>query len=245
VGRIDLHALRQQMLHFIRRGMKRHPGAPTFSVILVLLAALVAYWGYGEHRKRELPRTVSALVQDASLRLQDALKGEGDALDAHPDVLRRLDQHVIAVSAHLSKLRATDTAAIEAFANAADDYLLTAREILRRRAAEYRYRMALSDSTRALREHMRFDNHTGTWITEAVRMRNRMEADYRDYRLTTEALAKLLELFSESRARLVPYADRAVLADEKAVSAARGRALETYGKKTADVERVGQLNAYR
>ena len=243
---VNLHALRQCVLQFVRRGMKRRPGARTATVVLLpLLAALIGYWGYGEHKKRELPRTVSAFVHDASLRLQDALQSDGDAIGANPEMAHRLDQHVAAVNGHLLKLRATDTAAIEAFATAADDYLLTTREILRRRASDYRYRMELSASTRALRDHMRSDNRTGAWVTQAVRMKDRMEADYRDYRLTTEALAKLLELFSASRAKLAPYIDPALLADENVVAAARGRALETLRNNTADVERVGQLNAYR
>jgi hypothetical protein len=234
------------MLQFVRRGMKRRPGIPGATVVLLpLLVALVGYWGYGEYNKRQLPRTVSALVRDASLRLQDALKRDSDAAAANPESARRLDQHVDAVNGHLLKLRAMDTAAIEGFAAAADDYLLTTREILRRRASDYRYRMALSESTRALRDHMRSDNHTGAWVTHAVQMKDRMEADYRDYRLTTEALATLLELFPDSRARLVPYMDPALLADESVVSAARSRALESFRKKTADVERVGQLSAYR
>ena len=241
---VNLNALRQHMLQFVRRSMTRRPGPPIAAVV-VLLVALAVYWGYNEHKKRELPRTVSAFVHDASLRLQDALQSDGDAIDANPDDARRLDQHVIAVNGHLVQLRAMDTAAIEAFANAADDYLLTTREILRRRASNYRYRMALSDSTHALRDHMRSDNHTGAWVTQAVRMKDRMEADYRDYRLTTEALAKLLELFSASRTELATHADPALLADDRAVAAARSRVLETFRKKTNEVERVGQLNAYR
>ncbi len=243
---VNLHALRQHMLQFVRRGMKRRPGMPSATVVLLpLLVALVGYWGYGEYKKRELPRTVSALVRDASLRLQDALKSDSDATAANPEIARRLDQHVDAVNGHLLQLRAMDTAAIEAFANAADDYLLTAREIVRRRASDYRYRMALADSTRALHNHMRSDNRTGAWVTQAVQMKERVEVDYRDYRLTTEALAQLLELFSASRAKLAPHVDHAVLAEERAVAAARNRALEALTQATAEVERISQLNAYR
>ena len=242
----DLHPLQDRLLAFVRHEMKRRPGARTAAVIVLpLLVAGLVYWGYGEHKKRELPKTVSAFVQDASLRLQDALGSDGDAIGANPETAYRLDHHVTAVDRGLSKLRAIDTTSIEEFASAADDYLLTTREILRRRAADYRYRMHLSESTRALRNHMRSDNRTGAWVSQAVRRKEQMEADYRDHRLATEALAQLLGQFPASRAKLTPYIDLALLADESVVAAARSRALEAFGKITDEVEKTGQLNAYR
>jgi hypothetical protein len=244
-----LHALQDPLLAFVQHEMKRRPRARTAAaIVLPLLVAGLVYWGYGEHKKRELPKTVSALVQDASLRLRDALGSDGDAIAANPETAHRLDQHLVAVDRGLLKLREIDTTSIEEFASAADDYLLTTREILRRRAADYRYRMQLSESTRALRNHMRSDNRTGAWVTQAVRRKEEMEADYRDHRLTMEALAQLLEQFSASREKLTPYLDAALLADESAVAAAGGgggRAHKAFRKITEEVEKTGQLNAYR
>jgi hypothetical protein len=243
---VNLHALQQHALQFLRRKMKRRPSARTAAVILLpLVVAAVGYWGYGEHKKRELPKTVSALVHNASQRLEDALSSDGEATGASPEAAHRLDQHLVAVDRHLLRLRGMDATTIEEFANAADDYLLTAREILRRRASDHHYRMQLSESTQALRHHMRSDNRTGAWITQAVQTKEQVAADYRDYRLTTEALAKLLGLFSASRAKLAPHVDHRLLADENVVAAARSRALEAFRQITDEVERTGQLNAYR
>lgn len=241
------HTLPERLLAFVRSEMKARPRARTAAVIVLplLVAAALVYWGYGEHKKRELPKTVRTLVQDASLRLEDALGNDVNALGANSETASRLDQHVVAVDRGLSKLRALDTASIEEFASAADDYLLTSREILRRQAADYRYRMHLSESTRGLRNHMRSDNRTGAWVTEAVRRKEQMEADYRDHRLATQALAELLGQFPASQAKLTPYIDVALLADPGMVGAARSRALEAFTKITEEVGKTGQLNAYR
>lgn len=238
----DRPALRHRMLQFIRREMNAPRLRLARGVLILVLVAAAVYWGYGEHKKRELPKTVSALVRDASMRLHDALSVEADT---DPATAQRIDQHAIAVDHHLRRLREMDTAAIEEFAGTADDYLLTSREILRRRAWDYRLRAQLTESTQALRQHMRTDNRTGAWVSQAVRAKERVEAEYREYRLTMDALEKLLGLFPASRARLTPHVDSALLADEGVVAAARVQTLETFRKITDEVERTGQLNAYR
>lgn len=244
---VNLHALQEHVLQFVRREMKRRAKGRTATVILLpLVAALAIYWGYGEHKKRELPKMVSALVRDASVRLHDALSSGTDATGTSPDTAHRLEQHLIAVDRHLLGLRAMDTTTIEEFAAAADDYLLTIREILLRRASTSLYGAQLSESTRALRHHMRSDNRTGAWVTAAVQAKAQLEADYRDYKLTVEALAKLLEMFPVSRAKLAPHiADASPLVDESTAAAARSRVLQSLKEVTLEVERVGQLNAYR
>lgn len=208
-----------------------------------LFLALVLYLGYGEHQRRTLPGTVNALVHDASMRLKDALQDEAN--DAGPFGAQRLDRHYAAVEQNLARLRAMETSAIEELARAADDYLLTTREILRRRAADYRNRMQVNESVRALRAHMRSDNRTGIWITQAVQKKERLEAEFRQYRLTSEALAGLLRQYAASRARLAASVAPVQLTHENVALRARSRTLEAFSKLTDEVEKAGQLNAYR
>ena len=209
----------------------------------VLVIAATVYVGYSEHQRRALPRMVSTLVYDASLRLQDALRNEtggGETLRA-----ARLDEHYAAVNAHLLKLRAVDASAFEDFGHAADDFLLTTREILRRCAVDRRYRINVSESLATLRAHMRSDTRTGSWVTEAVQKKARLEVDYREYRLTAQTLADLLAQYPASRSRLAAYVDDALLADANHALAARAQSLQALSAITAEVERVRQLGGYR
>lgn len=236
-----IRVLRQHWLQMRcqRIGTARNVALAAAPVLLTLLV----YLGYGEHQRRTLPGTVNALVLDASLRLQDALQDEAN--DASALGAQRLDDHYAAVEQNLAKLRAMETSAIEDLARVADDYLLTTREILRRRAADYRNRMQVTESMRALRAHMLSDNRTGVWITQAVRKKERLEAEFRQYRLTSEALAGLLGQYAASRARLAARVAPAQLTDENVALGARNRTLETFSNLTDEVEKAGQLNAYR
>ncbi|HET9665075.1 MAG TPA: hypothetical protein VFP00_12685, partial [Burkholderiales bacterium] len=194
-----------------------------------LIAALVLYWGYGEYQKRLLPERVIALVQDASARMQDGLRDEVDASEGDSRVAERLEQHAIAADQCLMKLRDMDTAAIEELSAAADDYLLTVREILRRRAADYRYRSRVSESVRSLRAHMRSDNRTGAWVTQAVHGKTRLEGDFRRYRMTAVALAGLLAQYPAAHARVAALAATPLTGDSRS-SAVRLRTLETLAR---------------
>jgi hypothetical protein len=212
--------------------------------VVALAIAWLAYWGYGEHRKHVLPGIVIALVHDASTRLADALRGEVDASSHDAGIQTTLERHAIAADQSLLKLRDLDAAPVADLAAAADEYLLTAREMLRRRAAEYRYRGQVEDSMVALRSHMRADNRTGAWIGQAVRHKNQLEADFRRYRITITALTDLLEEYGGSRTRMGTHVRPSILWEEQAAIAARTRILGAFGTISGEVERAGQLNAY-
>jgi hypothetical protein len=212
--------------------------------VIALAIVWLAYWGYGQHRKHVLPGVVIALVHDASARLAEALRGEVDSSSHDTGILTTLERHAIAADQSLLKLRDIDAAPVADLAAAADEYLLTAREILRRRAAEYRYRGQVGGSMVSLRAHMRADNRTGAWIGQAVRHKNQLEADFRRYRITIAALADLLEGYGGSRARMATHVGPSDLWKEQAAIAARTRILGAFGTISGEVERAGQLNAY-
>jgi hypothetical protein len=219
------------------------------AVVIILIAVAVTAalgWAYSEHRKRELREAVAALVADTSLRLRDALSIEAGATAAiRPETGRKLDADVATVERHLVKLRDLDTPSIGALVDVANDYILTGREILRRQASSHRYRLQLSGSLLALRDHMRADDRSGSWVPEAVRAKERVEEDYRNYKLAVDALGKLLESFPASRAKMAPHVNAALLTDENLVEAARRRALEDSKHATDEIEKARQLEAYR
>lgn len=224
----------------------RFSGFKTKTVVIALAAAVATsafgYWGYGELREQQLRNEVTALVTDASLRMQAALSAE--AVD-DPAILRRFYEHAEAVDADFRKLHDADVTAVADLAYAADDYLLTSREILLRWASSQRYRLELSGSIKALQKHMRADNRTGAWVSEAIRAKERVEDDYRDYNRAVNALSTLLGTFPASREKMAPYMDAALLADERLVQAAREQALAASSQAADEVDRIRQLRTYR
>jgi len=224
----------------------------------VLLAALVAvvtgsafgYWGAAEFEQRERRDDIVWLVQDTSLRLRTALVSEPVAAATADDggALRPLYEHAVAVDRHLQKLRNIDTsdgAALGALADAADDYLLTCREILLRRASSQRYRVKFSGDLQQLRHHMRSDNRTGAWITAAVRAKERVDEDYRDFRIASTALVTLIDSFPAAQAKIAPHVDAARLIDDAVVATARERMIAASQATARELERYADLNRYR
>jgi len=211
---------------------------------LALFVAL-AYWGYATYAKKQLKEAVIELVKDSSDRLQAgfATVAGGPSTDrtvtALDDLAQEVDKHVI----ELNRLSASRDRPL---VDAAEEYILTIRQILRSQAASNRYYAQVAARDRALRDHMRTSSRRSrAWIDEALRMKDRLERDYFDYRMSAEALGRLLESLPEASRKLALHVGRAPLADEAAVKSASRRALENARRVADEVERARQLAAVR
>ena len=215
-----------------------------FALAALLLASALGYWGVSVYRKGQQQKAVSALVGDASRRLESALALETEASAASsPQTVGKLDEQAQEVDRHVLELHDMGEGPNRALAAAADDYLLTVRQILRQQAASHRYRLQVSASDTALREHMgAAGRRSGTWINEAVRMKDRLERNYFDYRVSAEALDRLLAAYPDSRKKLVAQLGMPLLADE-AVEDARRRSAATLKRISTSVEQARQLAA--
>jgi len=221
------------------------------TVALAAAAALVvAIAGgglYRAHQKRVQHATVTAWVLEAGTHLRAVLGGEPGSpgmadQPAVPKVLEALDARHEAVAKHHAALRAHSGALPRETVDAADHYLIGAREILRLYAASRRHHHFTLVGLRELWEHMgsRYTQGPG-WTTEAVRRKDLLEREYFQYQNTTEAMARLLEGYAEDRARLAPFLDTSALPDETMARAARARALEEVKKLTVEMERLRKL----
>ena len=217
-------------------------GKKTVVIALVAVIAVVAaWWGYGEHRKGEQRKAIVALVSDTATRMSSALT----ATDGGPEAARKLEEHTAAADRNLAELKRMNTAREPAFAEAADDYLLTGREILKRLVNVQRYRQLLSESLPALQAHMRADNRTGAWVQEAVKARERVNKDHRDLTIAAGVLDQLLQSFPASQKKIAPFAGPAVLIDDSVLTAARARALEAVKQAAAEIAKTNQPDAFR
>ena len=227
-----------------------HPGSATRSTALGLAALVIAsalgYWGVSAYRKSQLQTAVTALVKDSSERLQGALAVEtGAAPEDTAQMVVKLDDQAQEVDKHVIELRGMSASPNRALVDAAEEYILTVRQILRNQAASHRYHNQVSASERALRDHMRTANRrSGNWIKEAVRAKDRMEKEYFDYRISVEALERLLASYPGARKKMASQLRVPLLADETVVGA-RKRTLANSRRVADDVERARQLAAVR
>jgi len=222
------------------------PNRTIVMAVATVVAVGLGYWGYGAHKVRELNQAAVAALADTNARLREALSLEtGLAPAERAQVVNKLDDHVAAVDRHLSKLRGLDAARNRALADAADYFLLSARELLKKQADSQRHRLLLADSAQALREHMRADNHTGAWVQQAVTAKARVNKDYRGYSLATEVLGAMLETFSAAQKRIVPYIEASALIADDLIAGARTRVAEDAVRTAAEMEKMQRLGASR
>mgnify|MGYP003339412431 FL=1 len=161
---------------------------------------------------------------------------------AEPAALKVLDARYETVAEHHAALRAQSGALPRDTVDAADHYLIGAREILRLYAASRRHRHFTTVGLRELWEHMGSRYALGPgWTTEAVRRKDLLEREYFHYRNTTEAMARLLDGYAEDRARVAPLLDASSLPDESMARAARTRSLEEIKKLTLEMDRLRKL----
>jgi len=219
-------------------------GTRTLAAALVAVLAVfsLGYWALSAYRKSDLQKAVTAIVRDSSDRMKAGFAIQTETAQT----VARLDDHAQEVDKHLIELRGLRASASRPLVDAAEEYMLTVRQILRNQAASHRYRVQMAASDKALRDHMRTSTRrTPPWIQEALRAKDRLERDYLDYRLSVEAYDRLLELLPETSKRLAPHVGAGSLADGAAVTDARRRALESLKRAAGEVERARQLAAVR
>jgi hypothetical protein len=215
-----------------------------FGLAALALAAALGYWGVNAYRKAQLERTVAALARDSSDRLGAALALETEAATANnPQTVGNLDEQAQEVDKHVIELHDLGAGPNRALVAAAEDYILTVRQILREQAASHRYRVQVTASGEKLRDHMRAaGRRSGAWIEEAVRGKDRLEKGYFDYRVSVEALVRLLASYPSARKKLSAQLAAPLLADD-VVDDARRRTLAGARRLAAEVEQVRQLAA--
>lgn len=225
-------------------GYKTKAVAITFSALVA--GSAFGYLGYGEYKEQGLRHEITELVKDTSLRMHEALSVEAVPNSAaQAKFLRQFYEHAEAVDGHFHKLHSIDVLPIGELAGAVDDYVLTSREILIRRASSHRYRLKLSASIQALRHHMRTDDRTGAWVSEAIRAKERVEEDYRDFRVAINALGTLLGSYPAALTNLAPHVEATLLVEESLIEAAHRRALEAATQAADEIENARQLANYR
>ena len=223
----------------------------TSRTVVTALAALavatgLAFWIYGGQKKREAQTATVARVTDCAVRLREALTIEaGPPPEDLAQAVARLDEDVATVDQALQEVRRVASSSNRALTDAADDYLLTAREILKRQADANRYRLQWANSFEALQAHMRRDNRTSAWVQGAVKAREQANRDFRGYSIAADVLANLLDSLAGSQKRIAPYIGAKALVTDDVIAAARKRVQDGSRQAAAQMAAFRQPGAFK
>ena len=206
--------------------------------LVVLAVAIVGYWGFTAHKKRELDITITSAFQDASQRLRSALTvtaGPAEAITMQ--VAERISTDAEEVDRRRQTIKNMEGSSNFGLVDKADSYLITVREILKRIAGSHRNRLMLRQSSQALRDHIRIDTRTGSWVSEAVRSKARVDKDFRDYRIDSEMADKLLETFPNEEKKVISYLGRSDMINARLIADARSHASTALKEAALEVQK--------
>ena len=207
-------------------GMNRPLLAAAVALAVLVLSAL----GYSVHRVSkkhvEQDKIVEAL-RDTTDQLRQALA---------PQVSAELVAHI---DGDLKAAQAPDNPEL---AEAAEVYIVSAREIARRRVEAERLEREAAANRAALQAHMtRGGRRNEAWFQGALELKRRVERDHFDLDVTLKALDELLATLPEAEKRLAPHVAAAVLLDEAEREGALRQTQLQQKRASASLERVRAL----
>ena len=200
------------------------------AVHLVALAALAAYWMYGNYQKRAQQKSIAGLVSEGTAQLKSALAGEPGAAG-----IARID-------AILKELRDTGTSRQVAMAGAAEGYLVSARAIILREADVARAAPRAAASRQALAAHMRTPRgRDDSWIRRASDLKKRMDQDHAELDRQLKTLRDLVYTFPEAEKALAPYVDGSLLLGAAPQQAALKKVESETARAEDEASKAGRL----
>ncbi len=197
--------------------MKKRLIAAAAGLLVVAVAGVLIFRG---HQQRTDKRQIEAMVADTTGQLRSR------------EIVARIDGH----------LQSVKSVRDGPLADAAEHYLLGAREIARRRADSDRLAGEAAASRRALASHMNRSGGRGTgWIRDAMDLKRKLERDHTDLGRALKALDELLYSLDDAKQRLAPHVDASLLLDDGALRAARARAQEEAKRAADELEKARRI----
>lgn len=194
-------------------------GAAAAAALLV-----VGYSLYAGAQKRAQQANVIERVRDSTGKLRQAL-----APKPAPALVEALE----------ANLQAAKSPRDRALEDAAEHYILGAREIARRRIEAERLERQAEASRAALASHMaRAANRGESWIRTATDLKRRAERDYFDWGVQLKALEELLFTMPDAVKRIEPLVGAELLLDDAEREAARRQALAEAKRAAAELARL-------
>ena len=201
---------------------------PLVIAALVIAGAVMGYTMYGRYQRLQEERAVTALVADTTTQLRQALTATPTK-----EIFSRID-------GNLTSLKAPRQPEL---ADAAEHYILGAREIVRRRVDGARFAQQAAAGRQVLIAHMTAagGRRGEGWFRTALDLKKRVERDHFDLDVTLKALYELLGSLPDAEKRLAPHVQPALLLEEPLRLQARDQARKDAERAAAELEKVRRL----
>jgi len=210
------------------------------AAVAVIALAVLAYVGYSVQQKRALRAQVAQAVDAASARVASALVTDLAAPTAA--IVERLERDTEDTDADLQKLRAASARPDRALVEGADGYVANALAVLRRQAGSARGRLRYADSRQALADHMaRVSRRDEAWSDKAIKLKERLDGDYFEFRIASTSLANALNDLPGTRRAVAALLPSARLPEEAAIREAQARTRAAAEATCLDYEKAKQL----
>jgi hypothetical protein len=196
-------------------------------IAVVLVAGIGGYLAWSSSQKTQQQAALRALLAESTAILRESL-----AKNPTPEVAAKLDANLQAISAPRDR----------GFADAAEHYVLGAREIVRKRLDADRLIAEAGEARRALAAHLaRPSVPRERWIHAATEIKRRVETHHGDLGRVLKALDENLESMADAHKRLAPFVAAESLIAADAIAAARKRAQAEMAAAAADLEKARSL----
>jgi len=201
--------------------------APLPIAVLAIVGAVIGYTMWGQHQKLQQERAVTALVADTTTQLRQALTATPTR-----EMFSRID----------GNLRSLKAPRQPELTDAAEHYILGAREIVRRRLDAARFAQQAAAGRQALTAHMSAaggSRRGEAWFRTALDLKKKVEREHFELDVTLKALYELLGSLPDAEKRLAPH--RALLLEEPLRAQAREQARADAERAAAELEKVRRL----
>ena len=198
------------------------------AALVAVLLVVVGWTAWHGHKQKLDETAIVTGVIDTTVMLREVLARADAAADAAP----RID-------AHLARIKAATRTPL---AEVAEDYVLGAREIARKRADVGRLARSAVASRQATLAHLAANQQRGDgWFKTASELKKRMERDYFELNTALKTLDTLYGGMPESVKRAAPLlGDKALLPASEFNKAAQ-ETQEELKRVAIELERARQL----
>ncbi len=203
------------------------PSLVALAAVAVFVLAAGGYWVHGAWQKRAEQQRVTEALRNTTEDLRQAL-----AASASASLVARIDEN-------LEHARAPRNPQL---AQAAELYIIGAREIARRRVEIERLERQAAADRAVLQGHMaRSGRRNESWLSGAMALKKRVENDHYELDQRLKALDELLSTLPEAEKTLMAHVQPAVLLDEAERQQARRQTALEAKRSSAALERVRAL----
>jgi len=210
-------------------------------VIVLILAGALGYYAWDRHQTGKLRATTLEKITGATQSLRTLLAPAADTVaqsQAVAAAAERVDRDLLA-------LRAVNTSRILLLGAGADTYLHATLELLKRQAALLMLDSGLRHGISAFRDHLDGNRSAPGWTSTAVQQKNRLEQDYREYRSTLDAHARIIDGLPDALKTLAPQVPEKNLVTTNEIAGLRAAVATSAAAISTEMETLRRITAPR